>query len=214
MTTVNPVSASTDTAGKTERIELGKDDFLRMLITQLKHQDPFNPIDGTEFTAQLAQFTSLEQLTNMNVQLGKIDAMQSGMEKIGSVNLIGKSVLIEDNNFDAEGGEVEIRYELKDYIESGLIEIYQSDGTVVDSIEIGARGPGEYSHTWDSGGYTAGTYGFRLTAENEKGGYAVWTPKMLGLVTGVTFKDDGVYISVNGQEMALDKVAVVKEADG
>ena len=211
MTTVNPVSAAGSTASGVKRAEMAKEDFLQMLITQLKHQDPLNPMDGTEFTAQLAQFSSLEQLANMNVNLEKMDQRQSSMDNINSVGLIGKSVLTEGNHLIADGGNVEITYRLKDDIAEGVIEIYRADGTVMDTIEIGSRGPGEYTHVWDSGAVQGGNYSFRLTAENDKGGYAAWTPLMMGIVTGVTFKDDDVYLSVNGEEMAMRKVTVVKQ---
>ena len=60
-------------AGASKRVDntLGKDAFLKMLIAQLRHQDPLNPMDGTAFVAQLAQFSSLEQLTNLNETMGR-----------------------------------------------------------------------------------------------------------------------------------------------
>jgi flagellar basal-body rod modification protein FlgD len=61
---INPKSVTKD-ANKT----LGKDDFLKILITQLQHQDPSKPLEDKEFIAQMAQFTSLEQLSNMNTEM-------------------------------------------------------------------------------------------------------------------------------------------------
>lgn len=210
MTTVNPLATGnrTDTVAP-KPADMAKDEFLTMLITQLKHQDPLNPMDGTEFTAQLAQFSSLEQLANLNTQMEAMNKRQAAMDNISSVGLIGKSVLGEGNSIVADGGKVDISYLLKDDIAEGLLEIYQSDGTVVDTIEIGRRGPGEHSHSWDSSGVAEGTYEFRLTAENDTGGYAAWTPRTMGEVTGVSFKDDGVYLSVNGDEIALSTVSVI-----
>lgn len=210
MTTVSAVSAGSETSAL-KRAEMAKDDFLKMLIVQLKHQDPLNPMDGTEFTAQLAQFSSLEQLANLNGQIESMNARQARMDNIGSVGLIGKSVLTEGNSIVADGGTVEISYRLKDAIESGVLEIYRSDGAVVDTIELGGRSPGEYTHHWDSSGIGEGNYSFRLTAENEYGGYAAWTPLIMGVVTGVTFRDDGVYLAVNGDEIALASIKVVKQ---
>jgi flagellar hook assembly protein FlgD len=61
-------------SGQTGRTELGQDAFLKLLITQLQHQDPLNPLEDKEFIAQLAQFSSLEKLTDMAGSLGRIEA--------------------------------------------------------------------------------------------------------------------------------------------
>ncbi|MBU8911758.1 MAG: flagellar hook assembly protein FlgD, partial [Desulfobacterales bacterium] len=71
---------------------MGKDDFLKMMIAQLQHQDPLNPLDGTDFTAQLAQFSSLEQLSNMNTQLETLGLYQSSLNNAQSISLIGKEI--------------------------------------------------------------------------------------------------------------------------
>lgn len=211
MTTIGSVGAGSGTSS-VKQAQMAKDDFLKMLIVQLKNQDPLNPMDGTEFTAQLAQFSSLEQLANLNGQIESMNARQAMMDNIGSVNLIGKSVLTDSNTIVADGGTVELSYRLNDAIESGVLEIYHPEGTVVDTIELGGSSPGEYTYQWDSSGFTDGNYAFRLTAENEYGGYAAWTPLIMGVVTGVTFRDGGAYLSVNGEEIPLETVKVVKQS--
>lgn len=85
--------SSTSTATSTESVgALGKDEFFKMLIAQLKNQDPLNPQDGAEFSAQLAQFTSLEQLTNLNKTLEAQGASYSALLNLQSVSMIGKEV--------------------------------------------------------------------------------------------------------------------------
>ncbi len=70
---------------------LGKDDFLKILITQLQHQDPTKPMEDREFIAQMAQFSSLEQMTNMSSQFTELAAMLKGTQ---AMNLIGRNVEI------------------------------------------------------------------------------------------------------------------------
>ena len=71
-------AGATGTTSLTDRSELGQDAFLKLLVTQLQHQDPLNPLDDTEFIAQLAQFSSLEKLTEMAATLERIeDALSS-----------------------------------------------------------------------------------------------------------------------------------------
>ncbi len=71
---------------------LGKDDFLKILITQLQNQDPSNPMDDREFIAQMAQFSSLEQMTNMNTAIQKLASLQSSQNLVQHSELIGKQV--------------------------------------------------------------------------------------------------------------------------
>lgn len=78
--------------GRKASQELGKDDFLKLLITQLSHQDPTNPMDNTAFIAQMAQFSSLEQMNNM---ANGFDRMASLMNNNDAVSTLGKTVDIE-----------------------------------------------------------------------------------------------------------------------
>lgn len=78
--------------GRTPKTELGKDDFLQLLITQLRHQDPTAPMEDTQFIAQMAQFSSLEQMTNMAGGFAKLGALLSGSE---AVNAVGRGVEID-----------------------------------------------------------------------------------------------------------------------
>lgn len=73
---------------------LGKDDFLKLLITQLSNQDPTSPMENTQFIAQMAQFSSLEQMTNMNQEFTKLNSMLVSSQ---GVNTIGKTVDIDVN---------------------------------------------------------------------------------------------------------------------
>ena len=77
--------------GRQTQQSLGKDDFLKLLITQLSNQDPTDPMDNTQFIAQMAQFSQLEQITNMNANFEKLNAMLTSDQ---AINTIGKNVEI------------------------------------------------------------------------------------------------------------------------
>ncbi|KAF0195871.1 MAG: figD [Bacillota bacterium] len=83
---------------------LGKDAFLKILIAQMRNQDPLNPSDGTAMVAQLAQFSTLEQLQNLNTKLDSLVNLQLLGELSG---LVGKSVTYLDENGVAQGGKVD-----------------------------------------------------------------------------------------------------------
>jgi flagellar basal-body rod modification protein FlgD len=103
---VNSASGTTSTSATSSSQSasaLGKDEFFKMLLAQLKNQDPLNPQDGAEFSAQLAQFSSLEQLTNLNSALEAQGASYSSLMNLQSVSMIGKEV--EANIVDKETSE-------------------------------------------------------------------------------------------------------------
>lgn len=78
---------------KSGNADLGKDAFLQLLVTQLKHQDPLNPMDDKEFVAQLAQFTSLEQLMGINTGVTSMNEAFKQQQMMNAVSYIGKDVL-------------------------------------------------------------------------------------------------------------------------
>ncbi len=76
---------------------LGKDDFLKLFTSQLKYQDPLKPLESTEFTAQMAQFSSLEQLFNLNSSMERLVAYQMSLNNGFATSLIGKTVKTTDD---------------------------------------------------------------------------------------------------------------------
>ncbi len=90
ITGVNGTGTAASTKSTESMSTLGKDAFLQMLVAQLKYQDPLNPADGTQFATQLAQFSSLEQLTNLN---DSIESLAVDTNSLQAVNLIGKTVV-------------------------------------------------------------------------------------------------------------------------
>ncbi len=96
MSTVSATSGASTNTGATTSVasqSLGKDDFLQLLVTQMQHQDPMKPMDDTAFIAQLAQFSSLEQMQNMNSELGSLSTAQQGS---GSIAYIGHTITAQD----------------------------------------------------------------------------------------------------------------------
>lgn len=89
--TVDTFNKTLAVNGRTASQELGKDDFLKLLLTQLSNQDPTSPMENTEFIAQMAQFSSLEQMTNMSNEFAKLANMLNSNE---AVSLLGKNVQI------------------------------------------------------------------------------------------------------------------------
>ncbi|WP_338083467.1 flagellar hook assembly protein FlgD [Fictibacillus nanhaiensis] len=118
---------------------LGKDDFLKILITQLQNQDPTNPMQDREFIAQMASFSSLEQMTNMNSTMQQFLTFQSESSLLQQSQMIGKQVTYESETVDAEGKKV---LELKEatvksvLFEKGNVLLEMTDGSKISSFQV------------------------------------------------------------------------------
>ncbi|MDY4467037.1 MAG: flagellar hook assembly protein FlgD [Treponema porcinum] len=97
---VNNFNKANTVNGRTASQQLGKDDFLKLLITQLSNQDPTNPMEDTQFIAQMAQFSSLEQMTNMNESFSKMASMINSSQAAAT---IGRTVDIDIGDTTARG---------------------------------------------------------------------------------------------------------------
>jgi len=204
-------SSTTTTAASSAKSVLGKDDFLKMMIAQLKHQDPLNPMDGTAFTAQLAQFSSLEQLQNMNTQLTSYIQQQQTLGNSQAVNLIGKQVLAKGNAVSVDGNPVTLGYNLAGDAASGQIQIYDPNGQLVNTLGFKNQKRGLNSIVWNSPSSAKGTYTFAVTALDSSGKSVSASTMAQGTVTGVNFHDGATYLNVGGQEVAFSDVVSVKQ---
>lgn len=193
---------------------MGKDDFLKMMIAQLQNQDPLNPLDGTDFTAQLAQFSSLEQLSNMNTQLELLGLYQSSLNNAQSISLVGKEVTARGNSVAVEGAFADLSYYLTQDAGKVTISIYDEEGTLVHTLEPGAEGQkeGDNTITWDCSGVESGTYTFEVSAVSANGDVVDADTVTTGKVTGVTFIEGSPYLTVNGQHISFGNILSVNES--
>ena len=97
---VNTLNKANVVNGRPINNTLGKDDFLKLLITQMSHQDPTSPMENTEFIAQMAQFSSLEQITNMNQSFQQMNAVLASNQ---ATQVLGKTVEVDLNGASASG---------------------------------------------------------------------------------------------------------------
>ena len=97
---VDRINKELSVNGRAKTQELGKDDFLKLLLTQLSHQDPTSPMDNNEFIAQMAQFSSLEQINNMSASFAKMAALLNSSD---AVNTIGKEVEVNVGDTTVKG---------------------------------------------------------------------------------------------------------------
>jgi flagellar basal-body rod modification protein FlgD len=126
------------------KAQLGKDDFLRLLTMQLQYQDPLNPMDNTEFISQMAQFSSLEQLQNMNQSLGDkngaADQLQAAFLKSQAAALVGRQVEVATGEAVYDGTHsTSLAYRLAPGVSQARLQILDANNQLVRDFELSPR---------------------------------------------------------------------------
>ncbi len=197
---------------------MGKDAFLKLLITQLQHQDPLNPADSTEFTSQLAQFSSLEQLSNVNENLASLKLYEASINNAQAVSFIGKDIVSKGKSLQVTSGQpVACEFELKSAARRAVVSIYDAAGNFVKDVQATALAAGKQSLSWDAkdrNGNTVpdGAYSFEVQAEGATGEKLDVTTYSKGTVTGVTFEDGITYLIVGRSKVAIGDVTQVSQS--
>ncbi len=192
-----------------------KDQFLQMLVAQLKYQDPLSPMKGTDFTAQLAQFASLEQLFKINENLLKVDSSQSQLANLQATSYIGRSVVTKGDTLTVSGGIVSpAEYRLEASAHEGNLTVYDAAGSIVRMIDLGSQEAGTYTVPWDGkdmNGNLApdGEYKFQSNFYDEEGGYLPSEMYHSGTVQGISFESGSARLNVGGVLVSLDDVIQV-----
>jgi len=196
MSTVSEVSAASTTSTKNSsgNKALGQDQFLTLLVAQLQNQDPLNPADATEFTSQLAQYSQLEQLFNLNDAMEELTSTTAKSQSISALNLIGQEVVVEGNDFTVKSGEsVNLGYQVEGTITGLNLVVKNSSNKVVATIAAKDLTAGNHFLTWngkdaDGNAVAAGDYSFTLSATGGKSDSAL-APLIRTTVTGVNLDE-------------------------
>ncbi|MDH3747756.1 MAG: flagellar hook assembly protein FlgD [Gammaproteobacteria bacterium] len=133
-----------------ERGELGQEDFLTLMITQFRNQDPFEPMDNGEFLGQLAQFSTVSGIDSLNGSFSGLAGALRDEQALQAANLVGRTVLAETDSgyFDGAapmGGAVDLGAAAT----SVQIDITDASGQLVRSIDLGQQAPGTVRFDWD-----------------------------------------------------------------
>lgn len=195
---------------------MGKQDFLMLLVAQLQNQDPLNPSDPTEFTAQLAQFSSLEQLFTLNESMENLVTSNANADRFTTLNTIGKDAAYHSSSFNFTGEPVEIGYQLDGEASKVTLSL-QHNGVTMATINGEELSSASHYFSWDGvlqNGQAAPTGKYEITiqaksASEESVGVA---PLIKSEVTGVDLNGEygGVLITKAG-EIAFSSILGVYE---
>jgi flagellar basal-body rod modification protein FlgD len=185
------LNALTDVGGTKP---LDKTAFLKLLVEQLKNQDPLKPQDDSAFVAQLAQFSSLEASMTMNDKLDTMTAQISGLANSQTTNLVGQTATVRGNlvTVDGTGSPVSFSFSLAGKADSTSIEVRNQNGDTVRTIDGGAHAAGISQIRWDGRDNAgniqpAGTYSVTITAKDANGNPVSVNQQTSGVVSDISF---------------------------
>lgn len=213
--TGSPIQPSPAVAGPSA--VLGRDEFLQLLVAQIRHQDPLSPLEGAEFAAQLAQFSSVEQLINLNDRLGIVAALDEAVLHAVNTNaalgLIGREVHAFGNEtVVSTAGTGSVTFAVGGQGGQATLRIFDSAGREVASEDLGVLSGGRQTVDLSqvAGGLAPGKYTYRVDVVNPDGEPVEVTTFTSGTVTGVRNGSSGPMLIVGPFEVPLGKVAEVE----
>ncbi|HAE49073.1 MAG: flagellar hook capping protein [Tistrella sp.] len=192
------------------------DQFLTLLTTQLKNQDPTNPLDTNEFTNQLVLFTQTEQLVQSNSNLESLISLSEGQQVANAASYIGKVVDANGDTIQMTDGSASYHYRLPENAEKVTVNIIDESGKVVRS-EAGETTAGVHNYEWDGKDSEGkllddGQYRMSVTALDAKGKTIAVTTSITGTVDSVGITNGNVVLNVNGVEIPLSEVTGIRDA--
>lgn len=214
MTTVagtTNTSSNTATTSSSKTSALGQDQFLTLLVAQLQNQDPLNPADATEFTSQLAQYSQLEQLFNLNDSMEQLATAQNNSERLSALTLIGQDVVVENSEFTLGKESVEIGYKVDGTVTDVDLLIKNSDGKTVATLSASDLSEGNHFLTWDGKNSSGtaldpGTYSIQISAKNGTTASASVSPLVRSEVTGIDLSGSEAKIVTALGEYAISAI--------
>lgn len=197
--------------------QLGQEQFLQLMITQLQNQDPLQPMDDGQFIGQMAQFSTVEEIGGMSKSIESLAETLTASTALQAATMVGRSVLVEgDTGHLTEGQSMKGGVELPAPINNGVVRIFDATGQVVREMPLGPRGQGIATFEWDgarSDGSTAdpGTYFIRAGFMNGETEEALPT-YMTSQVASVTLNAGGSGAEItteDGQKVRLSQIKAI-----
>ena len=172
-----------------------QDRFLKLLVTQLKNQDPLSPMDNAQLTSQIAQINTVSGIATLNTSVQKLSSQFLQMQSLQGASLLGKDVIVAGNKLDIDAGVAQGGFELTAAADAVKVEILSPAGKVLDTMNLGAQRTGMHSFDWPAGSFDAtSNLTFRVTA----------TSGANTLSSTALMRDKVNAVSTSGNELMLE----------
>jgi flagellar basal-body rod modification protein FlgD len=205
-------AASATSANALTTLSSNFNDFLSLLTTQLQNQDPTQPLDTSQFTSELVQFTGVEQQINTNASLTSLIQATQGSEVIQGTNMVGKQVVVNATSVPLQSGAASLNFTTTN-AEPVTITVTNSSGTAIKT-ENGTSVAGTNTWTWngttDSGVQEPdGSYAVTVTGTGASGTATPITFTVNGTATGVTNTNGTVNLSLGALSVGFSDIVSV-----
>lgn len=218
MATINSATTQTTPAGGlagalSGNQQMGQNDFLKLLVTQLKNQDPLKPMDNTAFVAELAQFSQLDQSTRQVQLLEKSIAQQTDSMQYTLLPMVGRNVQVEGSLIDLKNGPATLTYALERGASTVRVTILDSQGRAIRTLDLGTQSAGRQEVHWDGrnqGGALMpnGIYRYQVTAKDLSGAEVVAAPSSTLTISGVRMVDGAPHLAAG--DYVIDRNDIVE----
>ncbi len=196
------LSSSQPTGREGKKDALGQSDFLKLMTAQLNNQDPTKPMEGAEFFSQIAQFSSVASIQELQNSFQQVATAMYSSQVLQASTMVGRSVLVPASQTDTDGQSgIEGVVELPSSTDRLTINIFDVTGQLVRQIDMGANTGGETTFRWDgrdSDGNMAPGGTYQIRAEARYGGESA------GLETFLAARVDSVSVGGQGQGVTLN----------
>jgi len=209
-----PGSSSQTAVAAAPKQTLGQDQFMNLLIAQLKNQDPLNPVDNSQLMAQLAQFSQLQETQQMAQSLNKFIAQQNTANATNLVTLLGKHVTTNGSSFALTSGTpTPISYTLAANASTATVQILNASGAPVATWTGTNQTAGAQNLLWDGrdgSGNTlpTGLYSFSVSAKGSNGTAVPVTTQTTGIVRSINYDGNGPVLVFDAGQTALPTAIV------
>lgn len=206
MSTIPAISSTSSNAlsdpNSLDSIAATQDRFLKLLVTQMKNQDPLNPMDNSEVTSQMAQLSTVTGINKLTDLISGLSNSYSEAQSLQAASMIGHGVLAGGNTMQLAGGSAIAAVDLPQAVDSLYVMIKDASGATVHSANLGAQSAGITSFQWDGstdagGAAPSGNYTYEVQAV-AVGKTITASPLAYGKVDSVTLGAQGVQLDVEG----------------
>ena len=213
-------TSSTPISNATPGGKMGKDEFLKLFVAQMRHQDPLNPLEGQEMAAQLAQFSSVEQLIRMNEQMdaqaASSAAVVAAINSSSAMGAIGRTVTALGNDvLLSEGGNASVSATVGGSGGNATLKIFDESGREVGSRQLGHVPPGNGS--WELGdaarGLPPGQYTYTLEVSDSNGDSVPTQTYTVARIDGVRYGSDGPVLTAGPLSIPIGQVVQITARD-
>lgn len=196
---------------------LDGESFLRLLVAQIRHQDPLQPMDTTQMMSQLTQLTSVERLVAIDDRLGELSVATASVANAQATDLVGRTVEADTSQvLLSDTGSATGTFELEGASASTRVEIRDGHGTLVRTVDVGAKAAGQVTFTWDGDDevgnrMAAGRYRISVVATDAEGRPVDASTRLRGAVDAISYENGYPELRIDEARVLLGDVRSVEE---